>query len=215
MTAVQAATDARAVTLPWLLRRAAVLTWFELPRVAAVCAIWMASLLPFTVAVLTGQWWLIAIGSLPATLLFTGMARFAAIILRGDRPRVRDAFAFDPVLALSMSAAGTAVGLLVTEPTLELLGFVVAAVVLVLAPYALAYGAVRGRRGLATWRGAFILVAFRPSWALTVLALFLIGGFIVVASVGTLGLIAPVLLSVFTAGTVGHLLDVVDGRAAR
>ena len=215
MTAVQAATDARAVTLPWLLRRAAVATWRELPRIAAVCAIWLASLVPVAVAVMSAQWWLIAIGSLPATLLLTGIARFAATIIRGDRPLVRETFAVDPVLALTVSVLGGVAWLLLADPALQLIGYVATALLVLLVPYALAYGAVRGRRGLTTWRGAFILVAYRPSWALTVLALSLIGGFVVVASVGALGLIVPVLLSVFTAGTVGHLLDVIDGREQR
>lgn len=213
MTAIETARDARAATLPWLLRRTAIATWHELPRVIAVCAIWLGSLAPLVAATLTGQWWMVALASLPPALLLTGLARFAAAIQRGDRPRVRDLLRVDPVLALTISLFGTIAALLVTEPTLQLIGFVAAAATAVLVPYALAYGAVRDRRGLTTWRGAFILVAYRPSWALTVLSLSLIGGFLVVASVGALGLVVPCLLSVFTASVVGTLLDTIDGSA--
>jgi hypothetical protein len=212
VTATQTANDA--VTLPWLVKRASILTWFELPRVVAVCAVLLASVAPFAVAVATGQWWLMSIGALPAALLLTGLARFAAIIAGGDRPRVRDAFAVDPVLAVALVVAGTIAGLLVTTPVLQVAGFVVAAIVLLLAPYALAYGAVRGRRGLTTWRGAFILVAFRPSWALTVLSMSLIGGFAIAATVGALAVLVPCILAVFSSAVVGRLLDTIDGVAA-
>ena len=203
-----------AVTLPWLVKRASILTWFELPRVVAVCATLLASVAPFAVAVMTGQWWLMSIGALPAALLLTGLARFAAIVARGERPRVRDAFVVDPVLAVSLVAAGTIAGLLLADPVLQFAGFAVAAVVLVLAPYALAYGAVRGKRGLTTWRGAFILVAYRPSWALTVLSMSLIGGFTIAATVGALAVLVPCILAVFSSAVVGRLLDTIDGVAA-
>lgn len=203
--------------LPWLARRAVVTTWFELPRVVAVCAILLASVLPFAAAIATGQWWLMSIGALPVALLLTGLSRFAAVIARGDRPRVRDAFAVDPVLALSLVALGTAAALLLVTPELQVPGFVLAALGLVLAPYALAYAAVRDRRGLTAWRGAFILVAYRPSWALTVLSMSLLGGFAVAASVGALVVVVPCILAVFTSMVVGRLLDTIDesGRGSR
>jgi hypothetical protein len=206
---------AEAATLPWLLKRSAVLTWLELPRVVAVCAIWLASLAPLAAAFVIGQWWLTAVGALPAAILLTGLARFAATIARGGRPRVRDAFAVDPVLALSMVAVGTAAALAIGSGAMQVPGFVVAAVALVQVPYALAYGAVRGRRGLTTWRGAFILVAYRPSWALTVLSISLIGAFVIVATVGALVVLVPCILAVFTSGVVTQLLASIDARAGR
>ncbi|CAN5164321.1 hypothetical protein BH09ACT5_BH09ACT5_03510 [soil metagenome] len=205
----------RAVTLPWLLKRAAVRTWGELPRAIGASAIIAASLVPAVIAGLTAQWWLVAMATLPASLSLTGLARFAAIVQRGDRPRLRDAVAVDPVLAVTITLVGTATWGLLSLPELRVAGCLVAAAALILVPYALSYGAVRARPGLAAWRGAVILTAYRPSWALTVLAVTLLGGFAIVASAGALGLVVPVILAVFSAGAVSHLLDVVDSQAGR
>jgi hypothetical protein len=172
----------------------------------------LAALVPFAVAVLSGQGWLMAIAALPAALLLTGLSRFTAVIARGDRPRVRDAFAVDPVLAVTMVAVGTTAEILMATPAAQVLGFVVAAVELVLVPFALAYGAVRGRRGFMTWRGAFILVAYRPSWALTVLALTILGGFAIVASAGAVVVVVPGILAVFASLVVRWLLDTIDSQ---
>lgn len=206
---------ARSTALPSFLNRAVRSVWFELPRVVAVCAVLLASALPFAVATASGQWWLMSIGALPAALLLTGMSRFAAVIASGDRPRIHDAFIVDSVFALTLVALGTVAALLITSPTLQVPGFVVAASGLVLAPYGLAYGAVRDRRGLNAWRGAFILVAYRPSWALTVLSMSLIGGFAIVASVGTLVVVVPCILAVFTCLVVGRLLETIDEQSGQ
>jgi hypothetical protein len=202
-----------AATLPWLLKRAGALTWFELPRVLAVGVIWLASFGPMVAAAGSGgAWWSIAIGGLPAALLLTGLTRFAAIVARGDRPRVRDVFRVDPVLGLSIVAVCSVAGLLLGNGMTQSIGFIVAAVILLLLPYALAYGALRELGGLRTWRGALILVAYRPTWALTVLAFAFIGGFAIAATAGVLVVLVPGILAVFTSVLVGDMLDTIDRR---
>jgi hypothetical protein len=201
-----------AVTLPWMVKRSVVLTMSELPRVIAVCAVLFAAVVPLAVAVLAGQWWLTAIASLPAALLLTGLAQFATIVVRGDRPRVREVFVADPMLALTITAVATVAGLMLATPELQIPGFVVAALALVLVPYALAYGAVRGKRGLTTWRGAFILVAYRPSWALTVLSVSILGAFAIVATAGALFVVVPGLIAILASLVVGWLLDGIDNQ---
>ena len=204
----------QAETLPWLLGRAIVLTWLELPRVVLACAVLLASIAPFAAAATSGQGWLIFIGAFPAALIITGLSRFAAAIARGDRPRVGDLVAVDPVLAVSIVALGTAVAMAIASGVLQIAGFILGAAGLVLLPYALAYAATRDRRGLTAWRGAFLLVAYRPSWALTVLSVYLIGGFAIAATVGALAILVPCTLAVFASRVVSQLLDTIDTQAS-
>lgn len=200
-----------AATLPWLLRSAAVASWFDLPRVMAVCALWLASLAPVVVAALTGVWWLVGISTLPAALVLTGLSRVAASIVRGERSRVRDVFRGDAVLALTLSGLLTVPLGLVASTDLQVVGYLAAAVTLVLAPYALAYGAMRDKRGIMAWRGALILVAFRPSWALTLLSVAMLGAFAIAATAGTLGLLVPMIVSVFANTLVARLVEIIEG----
>ncbi len=199
-------------TLPALLRRAAVDTWLELPRVVALGLLSIAAAVPLVASVVFAPLWMSGLASLPLALLATGLARFAAVLARRQKPTLRDGLRFDPVLALSLSALGTAAALAIAAGgPVAIGGCVVAAAALVVAPYTLAYGAVRGRRGLSAWRGGGILVAFRPGGALTVLSLTLIGGFAVAATVGALAVIVPCIVTVFTCVLVAQLLATIDG----
>ncbi len=199
-------------SLPLLLKHAAISTWHELPRVAALGLISLVAAVPLAVSMLFAPLWISGLATLPLTLLATGLAGFSATIARADKPKLRDGLRFDPVLAISLSVIATALAEAVTVGGgVAIAASVLAAVALVLAPYTLAYGAVRGRRGFSAWRGAAILVAFRPGAALTVLALACIGGFAVVASAGALAVVVPCILSVFACAVVGHLLETIDG----
>jgi hypothetical protein len=91
-------------------------------------------------------------------------------------------------------------------------GVLLSALLLLVVPFVLAYGAVRGRTGFSAWRGGLILVAYRPGTALTVLALNCIGGFVVVASLGVLGVFVPCFLLVFTCALVESQLRDIDAR---
>ncbi len=201
-------------SLPALLRRSAVDTWSELPLVVALGLLSLVAAVPLAAAILFAPLWMAGLASLPLALLATGLARVGAVLARGERPGLRDGLHVDPVLALSLSAVGTAAALSIDAGGgLAVVGCVMAAVLAVLAPYALAYGAVRGRTGLTAWRGAGILVAFRPSTALSVLSLTLIGGFAVAATVGALAVAVPCILTVFTCAVVAQLIDTIDGTA--
>lgn len=199
--------------LPALLKRSTVLSWSELPRIAALGLISLVGALPLIASIVfQAPVWMSAIATLPLTLLATGLSRFAVIVWRGGKPRVADGLRFDPVLAVTLWIAFAVLACALSlGGVATIVACVLAAVVLVAAPYALAYGALRDRRGFAAWRGAFILVAYRPSWALTALATTCIAGFVVAASAGALALIVPCMIAVFTCSMVAQLLDTIDG----
>lgn len=197
-------------------RAAAVLTWHELPRVAPAGAIWLLSLGPVLVAVRSGSWWLIAVSTIPAVLLTTGMARFAVAVQRGGRARIRDVFAVDPVLSFSIVVIGClAERLMAAGEVVAVPGFALAATLLVVGPAAVAYGAVRHRSGFAAIRGGVILAGYRPAAAITLLALCCLGAFAVIGSFGALAVFVPGLLAVFGAAVVADLLDAIDKGSGR
>ena len=199
---------------PAQLRRAAVLTWLELPRVVAVGVLWIVLALPVVTGLLGVPWFLVALGALPSCLYATGIARFAASISRGERPSVREAFRWDVVLGVTMEAGVfAAAALLAGGRALIIPGALLSALLLLVVPFALSYGAVRGRQGFAAWRGGLILVAYRPGTALTVLALNCIGAFVVVASLGVFGVFVPCCLFVFSCAIVAGQLDEIDRRS--
>jgi hypothetical protein len=199
---------------PAQLRRTAVLTWLELPRVIVVGFAWVMLALPVVTGLFGVPWYLVALAGLPSCLYATGLARFAAILSRGERPTVRDAFRVDVVLGLSVEVGVFAtVALLMAGGSLTIPGAVLAALLVLSVPFVLMYGAVRGRNGFAAWRGGLILVGFRPGTALTVLSLNCIGAFVVVASLGALGVFVPCYLLVFTASIVGGQLDEITRRS--
>jgi len=83
---------------------------------------------------------------------------------------------------------------------------------LLVLPYTLSYGALRGRRGLQALRGGLILVAYRPIWAFTLVAIGVLGAFAVVATAGVLApVVAPLLLTIAATHTAA-LLDEIDAR---
>ena len=196
---------------PALLRRAGVLTWFELPRVAAVGLLGILLAAPLATGLAGVPWPLVALAALPGCLYGTGLARFAAVIAAGGRPRIRDAFRLDLVLGVTVELGVVASAALFSlGGPFTILASLLAALLVLVAPVAIAYSAVRGRRGLSAWRGGLILVAYRPGAALTLLALNCIAAFVVVASLGTLGLVIPCLLLFFACSTVSGYLDEID-----
>lgn len=213
MTAV----DARpaAVSLPSQLRSAAVLTWRELPRVIGASLVWLASLAPLAVAVFSSAaWWLTALSALPGALVASGFARFCARIARGDRALLGDILRADAVLAVLIVAVGTgAERLIALGGGIQLLGFLAAAIALVVAPVALAYGGVRDRSGLGAARGGVILAIVSPGVSISILALSCIAAFAVVGSLGALGVVVPAIVGTFAATAIGHLLTDLDARA--
>lgn len=196
-------------TLPWLVRRGALTLWHELPQALVAGVVVLAATIPFVAGRLAdAPLWLLALTTVPAALALTGLAQFTAAAAQGQRMA---GLRGDPVLAAVIAVAASAAGFGLAAGGLPaVVGAVGAAVLLLIAPLALAYGAVRGRSGLAAVRGGVILAAFRPSWALTLLALGVIGGFAVIASVGFLALaVVPLLLSIATS-LVTAMLDDID-----
>lgn len=181
--------------------------WSELHRALVPGLVVFLAALPVAAAALLGQpGWAAGLVVLPC-LALTGLARFVDQLVRGDRPRWAAVRAVDVGLALSLAAAlVAAVALVAPASPVAVVGYVLCAVVGVLAPYALAYGAARDRRGLAAWRGAVTLVALRPSWALMVLALTCLAFFAVAASAGVLAPVAPVWVLAVAATSVRRLL---------
>ena len=199
---------------PTILRRMAVLTWLELPRVIAVGAIWAMLTVPVLTVLAGAPWWIAAASALPLCLFGTGLARFAAILSRSGRPVLRDAFRVDVVLGfLTSLALFGVVALFETAGIAKVVSVVLAAVVLLVVPFAYSYGAVRSRTGFAALRGGFILVAYRPWTAVTLLSLNVIGGILIVASLGVFGLFIPCYLFVFACAIVAGMLDDIDHRS--
>ncbi|MFI5889778.1 hypothetical protein ACIA5D_06615 [Actinoplanes sp. NPDC051513] len=185
-----------------LAKEGAVASWHELPRTLAAGAGAVVAAAPLAASLLSGApRWLAAAAVLPLLLALTGVASFAAQVARGDGPSLTALRRVDPVLALLLSAAGLAL--------LAPWGVVPAAAVLIVGPYALAYGAVRGKRGLTAVRGGVILAAYRPSWALTLTGLTVIAAFAAVASAGVLALVvAPLLLTIACRQTTALLSEI-------
>ncbi|XVU22760.1 hypothetical protein ACQPZJ_36630 [Actinoplanes sp. CA-054009] len=177
--------------------------WHELPRTLAAGAVTLAASVPLSFCLLYGApRWLAAAAVLPILVSLTGVASFAAQVARGDGPSLSALRRVDPVLALLLSVSGLAL--------LAPWGAVPAAAVVIVGPYALAYGAVRGKRGPAALRGGAILAAYRPAWALTLTGLTVLAGFAAAASAGVLAFVVAPLLLTIAARQTGALLAEID-----
>jgi hypothetical protein len=198
-------------TLPGLARRGAELCWHELPRTLAAGLLVALTAVPLVVAATAGApGWIVALTPVPLALALTGLARFAAVVARGDAARLALLRRVDPVLA-AVTAAGVALcAALFTVDGLRTAGAAGAAALLLVLPSAFAYGAVRDRSGLQALRGGLILAALRPGWALTLAALGCLGGFAVAASGGVLLPVVPALLLTIAATQTAELLDRID-----
>ncbi|WP_238011928.1 hypothetical protein KZZ52_37915 [Dactylosporangium sp. AC04546] len=195
----------------------AVAFWHELPRNLLAGAVTALAAVPFAVAVAAGlPAWLLALTTVPPALALTGAAAMAGAVARGGAARVTQLRDVDPVLAVVLAAGATAAGVgLVSGGPAALFGAVCGAGLLLAGPSALAYGAVRGRRGLAAVRGGAILVAYRPGWAFTLFALACLGGFAAVASAGVLAVVVVPLVLTIAARQTAALLDEIDAVQAR
>jgi hypothetical protein len=200
--------------LPWLVKRGVLALWHELPRCLVAGALALTTAVPFAVAALAGTpGWLLAITTVPPALALTGLARLIAAVSRADGVAMRTV-RVDPVLAIALAgAASLAGGGLTTSGTAAIAGAALAAVLLLVGPLALAYGAARDRHGLRALRGGVILAAFRPSWTITLLALGCLGGFIVAASLGILAIVVLPLLFAIGSSLVTGLLEEIDTRS--
>ncbi|WP_066361766.1 hypothetical protein [Herbidospora mongoliensis] len=188
------------------LKPAFLLFWRELPRAVVAGLFLLLSCVPLVVGhVASGPGWMVALATLPPSLALTSVARFCALVARGEGPHLAELRRFDPVLALFIAGCMVLTGFTV----------VAGALAMIVLPYALAYGALRDKPGLGALRGGAILVAFKPLWALTIVALYWLGGFAAAASTGVLAVvIVPLLLVVTATQTIG-LLDEIDTLQSR
>ena len=196
------------------MKHSAVLVWHELPRSIVAGLVVLVAAVPLGASFAgSAPGWIRAVATVPLALALTGLARFAAAVARGDGPQLRLLVAADPVLALLLAGVGClAWAGIAAGGAAAVAGTVGAAVLLVVFPYTLTYGALRGRRGLQALRGGAILVAYRPSWALTLVGVEFLGGFAIVASAGVLAVVVlPLLLTVAAAQTIG-LLEEIDAH---
>lgn len=182
-------------TLPSLTRQSALLVWRHMPRCLAWGLVVALAGVPWVAAALSGgDWWMLLLCGILPLLLSPVLARAAATVA-GDHPRFE--CGYDAGLSLSLGLAAWMGGALVHQAGVAALaGFLLTALVLYAAPMVLAYGAVRGRRGLAAVRGGLLLLAHRPAWGLTLFGLTCLTGFFTAASGGTLVLLAPMFVMV-------------------
>jgi hypothetical protein len=87
--------------------------------------------------------------------------------------------------------------LIAIDGPVQVAGFALAATAILMGPLVLAYGAVRGRRGLAAIRGGALLAILRPDLALSIAGLAVVAAFLIVISAGALGLFLPALVAIF------------------
>lgn len=199
-----------------MLRRALARFWREIVRSLIVGLVALLCTAPAVVATIAGApFWLVGLAALPLALALTGAASFAATVARADRVTLRALGRVDPVLAIAGTLLSASAGAAFQGAgQLPLLGAALSALLLLVSPVALAYGAqssaAHERRGLAALRGGLILVAYRPGRALSLLALACIGGFAVAASAGVLMLVAPVAVLVIACVLVGAELDDIE-----
>jgi hypothetical protein len=191
--------------LPALFLRAAKAGWQRLPQLLlaglpltiAATAVTASALLGLSAAVLVG---------LP--VLFILATGIAAVVARDPRRPLRVALLEgDAALGAALGLTADAALLLAGSGSWALVpACLLAALVLLTAPFALAYGAIRGRRSLSALRGGLVLVALRPSWALSLLAMSCIAAFGVAASAGVLIVVIPAFLAVAAHCLVTRLL---------
>jgi hypothetical protein len=213
VTAAFAPTD---LGVAGILRRSIVATWLELPRSIAASLVLLGSAAPLVLAGMTAPWPAASLASLPLALALTGEARFCAAVWRGDKPPLRECLRVDPVLALVLWIVANLGVVLIAGPVpLSILGTLLVGALVVIAPFAVAYGAARNRAGLSALRGGVILIAYRPGTALSLVGVSTIALFGVAASVGSLVVVVPVMLMVFHSGAVTELLRSIDEQPAR
>ncbi|GAA1011815.1 hypothetical protein Aple_013300 [Acrocarpospora pleiomorpha] len=202
----------RTATLPWLVKSGVQACWHELPRCLAAGVFGLAAAVPLLVAILAAApTWMLAAATVPIALALTGLARFAAALACGDGPRLAMLRQVDPALALLLAAGVSLAGFgLASGGAAALAATLGAAGLLLVFPYSLVYGALRGRYGLQALRGGAILVAYRPSWAFTLVGLGWLGGFAVAASTGVLAVVVLPLLLAITATQTLALLGEID-----
>jgi hypothetical protein len=183
--------------------------------VVGVSIAWALSALPVIMAwigFLAVPWILV---SLPFLVATTAMFNVAAAVADGTPVSRRALARIDPGLALLAWCLGLAIAFLLTQGDGgAVAASIIGAIGALTIPLALAYGAVRDRRGVAAMRGGLVLAILRPDLAITLSAMAVLAGFAVVVSAGALVLCAPALVVIFACTAVTRELERLGDRGA-
>ncbi|WP_353807783.1 hypothetical protein [Agromyces sp. SYSU T00194] len=203
------------VRLGGALRRAAVLTWSELPAACLAAAIVAAAWVPLVVAVATGATALVPATVALAAVGASAMSSVAGSMARGEPLRVRMLRRIDPVwVAVATIVGATMFGVAVAGGAAgQVFAAVLGAIAGLVLPLAAAYGGLRERRGLSALRGGAVIALVRPSAALCVLAVGVLAAFAVVASAGVLVLVLAPVHALYTALLAADVVALVNDEA--
>lgn len=173
--------------------------WQGLPTMVGISLTWMvaAGLTVLPAIVGAGAWSVVLVG--PWLLLTTAAVGATHAVIGGESARRGARTGLDPTIALAgWWAVAASAGLIAIDGPVQVAGFALAALTILIGPLVLAYGVVRGRRGLAAIRGGALLAILRPDLALSIASLAVVGAFLIVISAGALGLFLPALVATFT-----------------
>jgi hypothetical protein len=194
-------------TFAWTIRA----TWHELAPIIGVSVAWSLTGVPLVVALATGETWLALLASLPTWIATTALFGVLADVANGGAVRRPESERFDPALgALAWAWAGLAASLAGMGSYGVLAGCALGAIGVLVLPLAFAYGAIRGRRGLAALRGGTVLAIIQPGMAISLAGTLCLAAFACVASAGTLLLVAPGLVGLLACRAVVVMLTEVE-----
>jgi hypothetical protein len=183
--------------------------------VVAASGSWALATLPVVMAwigALPVPWILV---SLPFLVATTAMFGVSAAVADGTPFGWRVLAKIDPGLALMAWCLGLAIEFLLTLGDIGVVAAsLIGAVGALTMPLALAYGAVRNRRGSAALRGGLVLAILRPDLAITLSAMAILAAFAVVVSAGALVLCVPALVIIFACMAVSRDLERLGVRGA-
>jgi hypothetical protein len=183
-------------------------TWHELARVIAISLAWVLSGVPLAVGLAVGEPWLAALAALPLMIGTTGLFGSLAEASRGGTVCLTGPDRFDVPLAGIAWVCALAISWGIGLGPVGVLGSSILGALGVLAlPLALAYSAVRQRKGLTALRGAVIVGILQPGLALTLAGGLCLAAFACVASAGTLLVVAPPLLALMACRAVRLVVD--------
>lgn len=173
--------------------------WQGLPTMVGISLLWTLAtgLTALPAMVGAGAWSVLLVG--PWLLITTSAVGAIHAVIIGRSARHGARLGLDPVVTgAGWWAVAACAALIAIDGPVQVAGFALAALTILMGPLVIAYGAVRGRRGLSAIRGGTILAILRPDLALSIAALAVVAVFLIVITVGALGLFLPALVATFT-----------------
>lgn len=199
--------------------RALLATFFDLPRWTLANLAFTIALLPAYQAMLNDRWLAAAWATLPVVPVAAGMINMASGQAAGRALRLRDAWACRPTLftvfIVWASAAFTITLLFAGAPLAVVLATSIGLLfLLVIGVFAIYLPAQLNVGGLLIWRNALVLAASYPVVGLGLLALGVVGLWLVVISKGALIIVVPALWTVLAAFTVSDQIKALQAKHA-